>query len=547
MKASTIQHSEDGFAAVTVMVISLLGGLIVFDTVKENVNQERMAGNYAKELNAHLQSENGIAKAYNLLSDPDNQGISDDVMASTLSNTNDSGHTVSVETDANIKTINSSGFHYEGQYEMHSAMSLTSSSGNPVFTGAITTCDGATLAGSGTIDSYDSSKGAYNSSNPGDNGDVSVLNAGASGLNLSGASPISGDVSINGNLTMSGSASISGDAHVSGSIDLGNSGSIDGNAQATGNVTNSYSSITMDSITANGDVTILNSYVNPISYSGDLNYPDYGSVSDATYYASGQVDEVGTETCDILNLASEFDNITDGVGSLSNSEATSVDFGYPKNKYIISDSGLTAYDETWNIQDWVDVEAQTETINFLESDTSVYVLDINSFGDASLSLTVESGSNVTIYLSDQTFIGGSIIVEDGASLTIITEESVTVGSNGRITNVIDSDGDGVYETTSSASVNTEGNISTILYSGYESSSNSDYGISLQGGTDIALTAYAPEASMQITQGGDIYGSLRSDYLSVTGGAGIHFDEQITNTNIGSSGSSPSIPEITRWF
>lgn len=548
MKGPEIQRCK-GFATITVMVISLLGGLIVFDTLQENINQERMAGNYSKEINAHLQAENGLSQAYNIMLSVDSSLSTDDRISQLNSNQNTTGgyqHTINAWLDSDSLEINSSGFHYEGQYAMRGAISLASSSGNSVFTGAITTCDGGTLGGSGTIDSYDSSKGAYSSNNKSSNGDLSVLNEDASGLTLSGDSPINGSVSINGDLTMSGSASIAGDAHVSGSINLGSSGSIDGNAQATGNVTNSYSPISMDSISANGDVTILDSYDGPVSYGGDLNYPDYGSVNNTTYYDTPQVAAVGTEICDILDLASEFDNTTNGVGSLANSNATAVDFGYPRSEYVISDSGLTAYDQTWNIQDWVDVETQTETITFLDSDTSVYVLDVNSFGDASLSLTVESGSNVTIYLNESTFIGGTINVEDGASLTIITESEINMGSDGIITNVIDSNGDGTYEPTTAA-VNSNGEISTIIYSGYDSAYNNDYGISVAGGNDSTFTAYAPEASINVSGGGDIFGSLRGDYLNVTGGAGIHFDEQIAATNIGGTGSATGTPKITRWF
>ncbi|WP_418135276.1 pilus assembly PilX family protein [Psychromonas sp. GE-S-Ul-11] len=228
MNTTNTQPKENqGFALITVLVISFLGSLIVFDTIQENLNQERMAGNYTKELNARLQAENGLAEAYNMLS-TDSSLSTDDMMTQLNSAQNSSGgyyHNIDAWLDSDIREINSSGFHYDGTYAMRGSFSLTSSSGNSVFTGAITTCDGATLGGSGTIDSYDSSEGAYDSSNPGNNGDVSVLNEDASGLTLSGSSPIDGSVSINGDLTMSGSASISGDAHVSGNIDLGSSGS----------------------------------------------------------------------------------------------------------------------------------------------------------------------------------------------------------------------------------------------------------------------------------------------------------------------------------
>ncbi|WP_417697302.1 hypothetical protein [Psychromonas sp.] len=543
MNTTNTQPKENqGFALITVLVISFLGSLIVFDTIQENLNQERMAGNYTKELNARLQAENGLAEAYNMLS-TDSSLSTDDMMTQLNSAQNSSGgyyHNIDAWLDSDIREINSSGFHYDGTYAMRGSFSLTSSSGNSVFTGAITTCDGATLGGSGTIDSYDSSEGAYDSSNPGNNGDVSVLNEDASGLTLSGSSPIDGSVSINGDLTMSGSASISGDAHVSGNIDLGSSGSIDGNAQATGNVTNSYSSTTMDSISANGDVTIRNSFDNPISYSGELNYPSYGSVSNATYYDTNQVSDVGTETCDILDLASEFANTTDGIGSLGSVSPTAYSFSYwPYTDYVFTDTGLESYNKSSGTTDSFDTE--TATIDFLGEETEVYVMSIDSFQSGN-TITIESGNNVTIYLSGDTSIEDKIYVEDGATLTIITEGTFTTTADGGVY-ALDSDGN-----TATSAVNSDGENSFILYSGYDSDGdNNDYGVTLSGSTDMFLTAYAPDAAIKVTASGDIYGSLRSDYLKVTGGAGVHFDEQITSTNIGSSGSSSSTPEITRWF
>ncbi|RBW44078.1 hypothetical protein DS885_12250 [Psychromonas sp. B3M02] len=541
-RAFNLPKNHQGFALITVLVISFLGSLIVFDTIQENLNQERMAGNYSKELNARLQAENGLAEAYNMLS-ADSTLSTDDMMTQLNSAQNDAGgyhHNIDAWLDSDIREVNSSGFHYDGTYAMRGSFSLASSSGNTVFTGAITTCDGATLGGSGTIDSYDSSEGAYDSSNPGNNGDVSVLNEDASGLDLSGSSPIDGNVSINGDLTMSGSASISGDAHVSGNIDLGSSGSIDGNAQATGNVTNSYSSTTMDSISANGDVTILNSYDNPISYSGELNYPSYGSVSNATYYDTDQVSAVGTEPCDVLDLASEFANTTDGVGSLSSTTPTDYSFSYwPYTDYVFTDAGLESYNKSTGTTDSFDTE--TATIDFLGEDTEVYVMSIDNFQNGN-TITIESGNNVTIYLSGNTSIEDKIYVEDGATLTIITEDTFTTTADGGVY-ALDSDGN-----TATSAVNSDGDNSFILYSGYDSEGdNSDYGITLSGSTDMFLTAYAPNAAMNVTASGDIYGSLRTDYLNVTGGAGVHFDEQITNTTIGDSDSSSSTPTITRWF
>lgn len=562
----TIQsiESSEGFALLTVLVISFLGSLVVFDTVKENVNQERMAGNYSKELNARIQSENGLASAYNMLSG--DSTMSSDTMMTSLNATQPLSGAYHYQLGAWVPTstlastnisIKSDGAHYEGNYKMHGSISLVPGGGNPAFVDAITTCDGGVLGGSGKVDSYDSSLGNYGGSNIGNSGDVSVINEDASGLNLSGGTLISGDVSNNGDLNIS-NGYIYGDAHVSGDATIGpnNSGSasVGGSIKATGDVFYGHSGIDhiADSISSNGNVSIGQS-----TFTGDITYggKDGGtltSAKDASTFAStsmktsDHVEAVGTKECDILKLGDEFNDVTDGIGSLAAStNVTAVPFGGNNTSYTISDSGLI---DTHNNQV---LDTQTETVDFLGKPTDVYVLDINNFGYEALSMTVESGSDVTIYLKGDTTLSGSINIEDGGSLTIITNDKVTMGSDGKITNLVDEDAngikDGIYDTPTSAAVNSDKEISTILYSGYDSNNKYDYGISVAGGSNSTFTAYAPEASINISGGGDIYGSLRSDYLNISGGAGIHFDEQLPNVNLKADDSATLKPAIERWF
>jgi len=543
---------NQGFALITVLVISFLGSLIVFDTIQENLNQERMAGNYSKELNARLQAENGLAAAYNELND-DSSKSPDKIKESLNTNTLTSyRYTLDAwlnSTDTSIMELDSKGTHFEGNYGIRGAIAAGASSGNNVFTGAITTCDGASLGSGGVVDSYNSDDGAYNSSNPGGDGDITILNENSS-LNLSGSADVYGNVSVNGNISLT-NGRIYGDASASGNITTNNSGeaSIGGNIEAGGDVTykSTDSTNAPDSISSDGSVTIggegQTAFNGDVSYGGDNGgtYTSGDNVeNNVTQYDVDHVSEIASQECDILHIADEFDNTTDGVGSLANSTSTEVSFGWPINSYIISDSGLkgVALDQG-NLE--VDIDAPTEQVNFLEEETSVYVLDLDNFTYSGLSLTVESGSNVTIYLSEDTFIGGTINIEEGATLTILTESSFEVGSDGSITNLNDAG------TPSGAVVNSDGNIGTTLYSNYQSTSNSDYGVSLFGNTDSYIATYATDASVKIQASGDQYGSIRSNYVDVTNtNIGLHYDEQIANANIGDS-TGDSTVKITRWF
>lgn len=536
MQQSKIHHSK-GFALITVMIMSFLGSLVVFGTMQENINQERMSGNDIKELNANLQAENGMAASYNIIKA--NSGLSRAQLIALLPNvTTTSGgyqRTVSdrsasdTSLDAEDLGLSSNGSHYEANDNILGTFTIDASSGESVFPGSIVTCDGANLGGSGKIDSYDSSAGAYDANNPGNNGDLYVLNPNASGLELSGSSPIKGNASINGDVTFNGSASISGDAHVSGNIDLGSSGSVAGSIRATGNVRNSYSQTISQSITANGDVTIRAGYPNNIIYGGNLVYPNYGEVPFANQ-SSDQVTAVASQDCDILDIESEFDNTTDGVGSIVN-PGTTLDFQGSSQDATFSSSGIDI--------DGTIVSTIPSIIEFLGEYVAVYVLEIDTFSNGS-TITIESGNDVTIYLSDAVSIEDKVYIEDGATLTIITESDFTLSADGGFY-PLNSDG-----TASTSALNSSGETSVILYSGYESSNNSDYGITLRGNTDMFFTAYAPMTSINVTAGGNIFGSLRSDYLNVTGGAGIHFDEKIKDAELASTVGATG-PVIKRWF
>jgi len=550
-----IQNSE-GFALITVMAISFLGSVVVFDSIKENVNQERMAGNYSKELNARIQAENGLAKAYNELSN--DSSMSPNKMEELLNTNTSTSYRYTIDawagSDTSTTELESEGSHYEGNYDIRGAMITGGSPGNNVFTGAITTCDGVSLGSGGIIDSYDSNDGNYDSSNAGANGDITVLNGELtenSALSTSGSVDIYGDVSVNGDVSLT-NGKIYGDASASGSITTNNSGeaSIGGNIEAGGDITykSTDSTNAPDSISSNGSVTIggdgQTSFNGDVSYGGDNGgtYTSGDNVeNNVTQYDEDHVSEVEYQECDILNIADEFDNTADGIGSLANSTPTNINFGYPKNDYIISDEGVTAYDDTWNVKDWVDVDTNQETVDFQGSETPVYVMDISGFGDGSQSITIASGSNVTIYLSTDTFIGGTINVEEGATLTILTENSFEVGSNGAITNLNDAG------EVSGAVVNSNGDIGTTLYSNYQSTSNSDYGVELFGNTDSYMATYATEASVKIQASGSQYGSIRSNYVDVTNtSVGLHYDEQIANANVGNSTGDSKV-EIIRWF
>lgn len=566
MKTSTTKRSEEGFAAVTVMVISLLGGLIVFDTVKENINQERMAGNYSKELNARLQAENGLAAAYNALSA--NSSISNTEMMTALNTNTSTSYRYTLDAwensaDTSIMELDSKGAHYEGNYKIRGSMKPGASGGTSVYTGPITMCEGASLVGAGAIDSYISSDGAYGGTS--DDGDVNITNEGDvsilssnSTLNLSNGTRINGDVSVNGNLNLV-DGYIYGDAYAynsgsinnsAGDITVAGSGSaaIGGNITATGDVSyGSYaSSVIPDSITANGNTSFEGSYYDgPVSY-GDTISGNYDS--DNAEQSDGlQISDQTAEVCDPLNLAGEFTNTIDGIANLKNDidndlvEINSLPFS---NSNGVTDITLTETNDTISING---TGVSPIPINFLGDDsTPVYVIDLSGLSNNDYTLTI--ASDITIYVpasetsnwtGSDYLLDGHIKIENGASLNVITDSSLYLKAS--ITG-LNEDG-----TTSNSAVNANNDSYFNLYSGYDSDTTGKDGLTVANGGSGVMTVYAPKADITMAGAGTIYGSVLGNSLDINNGAGIHYDEAIGDSNAGSINSGSSEITITRWF
>lgn len=573
-KHPTASHSQ-GYALITVMVMSFLGSLVVFNTLQENVNQERMSGNYTKELNAHLQAESGMADAYNTLltAYSSNSSLTVTQLAALLPSSSTGNSTdgySSIAQDSSLTTTTaigagSSGSYYEGGYDMSIVMTPGAGSSSSVYSSAITTCQGAMMSGSGIIDSYDSSLGSYSVTGGNANGDINVIEPTASGLIISGGGSVQGNVTANGNLYISGSGSVSGDAHVSGTINLsydaydtttdftqysgGGNATIDGDAQAEGNIiTSTASSSTLDSITANFDVRLLASYSNDINYTGTLYYEN-AATADGTVTQSSSgttlVSAVPTETCDTKGLSTDIVNFSGFTG------ATDIEYtSWPYWDYEISNTGIQVYNKSSS--EWETITATTSGVSLFGNTTQVYDVDIINFQDYH-TLTITSGSDVTLYLNSPTSLGGKIIIEDNASLQLVTSSSFALTAGGSITGEVtttSTDATGVVTTTTTtatSAVNSSNTIYFELVSAYDSGTvTDDYGVTIDGNTDTFVSVYAPDSAVLTDNSGDIFGSLRSYYITIAGDGGIHYDEAMATAQDPGTSSSATL-SIDRWM
>ncbi|MCP4325291.1 MAG: polymer-forming cytoskeletal protein [Alteromonadales bacterium] len=251
--------TQSGFTLVTVLLLSSLASILVLTSLKDNITQERLSGNYQKKVNARLVSERGVfeyRKAALLYLDNNKTATLADLKAA-LGTLEDDGKltgtkykvTAKIDSVSGDLVLESTGNRYEGEQKLKARFKLTSGGGGSPFANAIVGCEGVTLTGSGQIDSYDSSDTSTFSTTTtgeppvsafdkittvGKKGDVSTINQDAD-VYLKGNSPVYGNVNSTGKITLGGSSPVYGTLHANDFISI-NQGEVKGNVLTRGNL-----------------------------------------------------------------------------------------------------------------------------------------------------------------------------------------------------------------------------------------------------------------------------------------------------------------------
>lgn len=332
---------QKGFTLVTVLILSMMAGVIVLNSLKDNVVQERLSGNFQKKINARLISEKGVFNTYNLLNEklnePGNENKSLEELINLFSNEEKKGvargisnmsYEVALNSVSNELTLTSDGTRFKGEAQLEAKFEIiagTSASPSP-FAKGITGCEGVLVQGSGVIDSYDSNLSDYDEAltastrNKSDNVTVRTLKDSGE-IKLTGGADIDGDVIATNSIVFNGSANVSGDVKSNGYLELpGNSaiggnasafkyykqssGSVGGNIHANGKVTTSQTAtlgniISRDQVSVTGgsvqgyvlalsDVTLKNTTINS-GVKTHANYKQTGDITKGGVRAKGNV------------------------------------------------------------------------------------------------------------------------------------------------------------------------------------------------------------------------------------------------------------------
>lgn len=251
MHTRSLKGSQQGFTLVTVLIMSMMAGVLVLNSLKDNAAQERLSGNFQKKMNARLVAEKGVFDTYNYLNGQlaanPNQSLEQLIAAMQTSGSATGIANMSYQLTANITTgsnqlsLQSDGFRFDGETKLKANFELVSASSqsSSAFGGGIIGCDGVTISGSGKIDSYDSSQGDYAttlpSGNKNINTDVTVRTLNDNDkIILSGTGNIDGNLIAIGSVEFNSSAHIAGNVFSNGAIDMFNNSTIGGNATAYG-------------------------------------------------------------------------------------------------------------------------------------------------------------------------------------------------------------------------------------------------------------------------------------------------------------------------
>lgn len=521
-----MKTQQQGFVLLSVLILTTISTLVAFSALNETRLQEQIGGNQQKELNARMKAEKGIFDSFDHIATANDSGSTLEDIKSGLGNITDDHYEIltPVISGKTLSFISKGTYHGATAY-LEAQISL--SSGINLFENGVVACDGITLSGSGQIDSYDSSNGAYDSSNFNRNANVATINANAD-VTLSGASPIYGNVTVNGDFASTGSASLAGDVSAVGDVNMsGGVGPID---RVTGDI-NAGGNMTLNgTIPIGGDVNVVGDFnyskASSSTIGGDLTHggsftgpnwiDDHSGLANSINNATPTAPSVPSQSCDPADIATQLSGIS---GFTSNGDMTTAHWQTADSPYEFKPGTVEMFNSS--ATDYKDIKTAQDQDLMGES------MQVHVFDDFTLKngeVNVSGGDVVIVVKGDFTTAGNpsSINIEAGSSLTIMVEGKVNVGSGSDIT--------------ASGSLTSNGKPPVSIFSAYESKNNSDKGVVINGAGDMYASVYAPLTHVDVGASGDLMGALRGKTVVVDGAGGMHYDEALGNvsTPIGDS-------------
>jgi len=547
-------RKQQGFTLVTVLILTSLASVLVLTSLKDNVNQERLSGNFQKRINARLASERGVfeslAASRAFLSANQGATIADLIAnlgtlngVTTLTHGGITYEVTPSETTPGELILSSKGNRFEGESALKVRLKIVAGGSSSPFADAVVGCEGVDLGGSGQVDSYNSNNSAYDANNPGKEGDVSTIDKSGANVILGGNSPILGDVSSTGEIHTK-SSNVDGNLHANSNIIIGSSSAVlrvSGNVLTRGNYYQNGGKIG-GHVRANGDayMTWHNYILNNANNGLDILYGGSGTFKDTTnnyFYNEAKYkvfpnvakvkDSDATEpdykaddpatNCDHLGIENVVDTVDNGNNNLVafNSSGSGVNYTIEPTKLYkrVNSPMFTA----------VTADVLGKNIN---------VIKLKEFDLKGSDQVLIKGGDVTLFVEDDFTMAGAtkITIAAGSSLTLIMKGAVNLGAGADIIAL------------QHGLANPPRSLPAMsIYSSYNGS-----GINLSGDFEMYAAIYAPLSDIKIIGSGTLYGAVRGKTVTVTGGAGIHYDAALGEGSGGGGSNSETKLAFLGW-
>lgn len=401
------------------------------------------------------------------------------------------------------------------------------------FISAIVGCYGVRSAGGSTISSYRSDQGNW-SEQPGSfaEQDIPLVRSTSDNANivLGGNEQIHGGVEALGSVTLNGSSQVFGSIMANQSIHLnagggrvrgnvlslqdvifGSSARVDGIVKALKDVRlNNWSASVGEGIFAGGD--IITNRQPASDHIDQQNRENFSSRSDVVLSA------VESQECDSLSFSGNtLVNEMARYQAEMNVNSAVVVGAYPNVQWRFTPSAMQRYDQTWNVNRWLDHATPQKNTLFGESAAIYRISSLSLTGSPSLRI---SGGDVVIVVDGDFTMGGG-----GAGMVIDPDSSLTVFVGGRV------NFGSVLNMPASQSVNQNGQPTFSLFSSY---SGTDVGVNFSSSNRVVANVYAPYTNVSINSGAGFFGSVLGESVDVSGNGSIVYDERLAEVFVGDS-------------
>lgn len=555
-------NKENGFTLIAVMILLTMTSVIVLSSLRDNIIQERLTGNYQKKMNARLVSEKGIFDTHKrvleelnrnpvaTLNQLINDTLGENRYVTGQAQTENMSYATQLGVNASgLLELSSDGKRFEGANNTVALFKLNKGGTASTFGSAIIGCEGVGLGASGRIDSYDSNQGSYDANTAAANSSVTTIHHNADIL-LNGDANIWGSVAATGSIYIeSGSTRVFGDAHANHDIVI-NAGpgtpdipagfdsdiTVGGDVLAIGNVKLIQNQVggvirTMGNLhlSNNAEAKVRNQNDNglDVMYRGELTFAgnmlplQYSQnevpYSDASFNQSPNVPEV--PEVDPNNLPDDHDpqdpaincdpiGISDVISEYQDSTVSDLTLTRGETLYEMTPAGGTIV-SGW--QSWMGAEPQTLSSydESLPNGKLVNMIKVKNFKVNGGGFKV-SGGDVFLFVDGDFTLGtsGTTIfeIEPGSSLTIYVTGKTTIKQ----------------PITSEQGLSDTGVPVFSVYSSYEGTD----GVVIDSTGSLYAAIYAPKTEAKINASGGLMGSVRAKTVSLSGKTGIHYDTRL---------------------